>query len=132
MAAGFVAAERRFHKLVQAINDGEDAEIDLGEFSWGEKVEAFVAWAKTVRSMKRTAIRNQLHSASADEAKSHQSNSSSESKKLPWWYGVARGKHDQHGTFQDWDDKVRDLVIGVPNAIYKKFRSKRQKCPKMA
>ena len=98
----------------------------MGEFSWGANVDKFVTWTKTVRSMKRPAIRNQLRSTSSDAAKSQQSQSSSESKKLPWWYGVARGKHDVHGTYQDWDGKVKDLVIGVPGAIYKKFRSKRQ------
>ena len=126
VAAGFNAAEKRYQLLVQAINDGEDGDVDLGIFSWGTAVEKFVEWAKTVRTVKRPAVRNQLRSALSDADNSHKSQSSSGSKKLTWWYGVARGKHDKHGTYQDWDGKVKDLVIGVPNAIFKKFRSRRQ------
>ena len=39
METGFRAVDLRFYELVQAINNGEEEGIDLGEFSWGVIVE---------------------------------------------------------------------------------------------
>ena len=51
MAAGFTAAEARFNRIVQAIRDGVEDDLVLGEFSWGNGVEKMVAWANQVHSV---------------------------------------------------------------------------------
>ena len=73
VSAGFSAAEQRYQLLVQAINDGEDDDIDLGFFSWGTGVETFVAWAKTVRTVNHPPVHNQLRSTLSDMDNSHKS-----------------------------------------------------------
>ena len=116
IAAGLTAAERRFTLMTHALADGDEG-FKFGEFSWGTEVEGFVAWAKTVRMCPRPKLRTKLQSATSDDG----SATSSKSGKSKWAYGVARGKEE--GTFFDWHGKVKDLVIGYPGAIYKKFRS---------
>lgn len=118
MAAGFEAADARFKAMIRAVSDNSEDELDLGEFSWGEGVENFTTWAKTVSLCKRPSVRKKLSSAEDDSG----SQSSNVSKKLPWWYGVARGK--EVGSFEDWHKKVKTLVIGFSGAIFKKFRSR--------
>ena len=99
IAAGFVAADERFKRLVQSLGDESAGSFKLPEFTWGPGVEKMVQWAKTVKMVKRPKWRSRLQSA-ADDKKSTSSSGSGGSAKSKWYYAVARGY--KVGVFDKW------------------------------